>query len=53
MYAKSTHISTDVIEFGDESVLDNIHGNLWGDHHDYVRKQHPQVVLKTNTSKAN
>lgn len=41
---KGTHISTDVIEFGDEGVLHNVHGNLGGYHHDDIRKQHPQMV---------
>lgn len=28
LHAKRTHISTDVIEFGDEGMLDDIHCNL-------------------------
>lgn len=37
-YNKRTYISAYVIEFGDESMFDDIHCNLWGHHHGDVRK---------------
>lgn len=36
-----THICSDVVKLGDEGMFDNVHGNLRGDYHTNVRKQHP------------
>lgn len=45
---KKTHISTDVVELGDEGVLDNIHRHLRRQHHHNIGEQHPQVVWNCN-----
>lgn len=48
--AEKTHISTDVVELGDEGVLDNIHCHLRCQNHHDIGEQHPQVVWKCNNT---
>lgn len=38
------YICSDVIEFGDESMLNDVNSNFRGDDHKDIREQHPQVV---------
>lgn len=38
------YICRDVIEFGDESMFNDINSNLRDDDHEDIRQQHPQVV---------
>lgn len=40
----SPYFCSDVVEFGDEGVLDDVHGDFGGDDHEDVGEQHPQVV---------
>lgn len=40
----SSYIGCDVIEFSDEGVLDDVNGDLGGDHHEDIRQQHPEVI---------
>ncbi len=36
----------DVVEFGDESMFNDVNGNFRGDDHEDIRDQHPQVVYR-------
>lgn len=44
--ALGPYICRDVIEFGDEGMLDNIHSDFRDDDHDNIRKQPPHVVWR-------
>lgn len=38
------YVCRDVIEFGDESVFNDVNSNFRDDDHKDIRQQHPQVV---------
>lgn len=38
------YICSDVVEFGDESMFNDVNSNFRGDDHEDIREQHPQVV---------
>ena len=40
------YVCGDVVELGDEGVLDDVDGHLRGDHHDDVGTQNPQVLWR-------
>lgn len=42
------YICSDVVEFGDESMFNDVNGNLRQDDHQDIGEQHPQVVWGEN-----
>lgn len=38
------YVCSDVVEFGDESMFNDVNGNFRGDDHKNIREQNPQVV---------
>lgn len=39
-----SYICSDVVEFGDECMFDDVHSNLRDDHHEDIMEHYPQMI---------